>query len=168
MMVLRAIRLTSAAKADEGERERRSDEADDRERTGVGTVDEGAAARQRTGAADSRTRAGEAHLVIAEAAPDRALRRERHQSATHSSRLPTMSKAPRADTQALREPVLATLSLALLQSVVPLSGPGSGVPFAPTCHSALVGSRLPALAHASCAWNHVMSDEGVSDGRLRA
>src|SRR4029434_6706399 len=32
------------------------------------------------------------------------------QSATHSSRLPTMSKAPRADTQALREPVRTTRS----------------------------------------------------------
>jgi|SRR5438046_10344671 len=72
-----------------------------------------------------------------------------------------MSKAPRADTQLLREPVRDTEPVAaLLQSVVPLSGPGSGVPFAPTCHSALVGSRLPALAHASCAWNHVMCAEG--------
>ena len=58
--------------------------------------------------------------------------------------------------------------LAVLQSVVPLSGPGSGVPFAPTCHSAFVGSRLPALAHASCAWNHVMFAEGVTAGRLTA
>src|SRR5574341_412812 len=79
------------------------------------------------------------------------------QSATHSATLPTMSKAPRADTQLLRVPVRDSPSPALLQSVVPLSGPGSGVPFAPTCHSALVGSRLPALAHASCAWNHVMN-----------
>jgi hypothetical protein len=62
----------------------------------------------------------------------------------------------------------ASPSLAVLQSVVPLSGPGSGVPLAPTCHSALVGRRLPALAHASCAWNHVMLAEGLSDGRLTA
>ena len=42
---------------------------------------------------------------------------------------PTMSNAPRADTQAIRDPVAtATPALAVLQSVVPLSGPGSGVP----------------------------------------
>ena len=56
----------------------------------------------------------------------------------------------------------------LLQSVVPLSGPASGVPVAPICHSALVGSRLPALAHASCAWNHVMFAAGITAGRLTA
>src|SRR4030095_274576 len=56
------------------------------------------------------------------------------QSATHSVRLPTMSKAPRADTQALRAPVIDTAPEALLQSVARSSGPGSGVPFAPTCH----------------------------------
>src|SRR5215470_1520451 len=91
------------------------------------------------------------------------------QSATHSARLPTMSKAPRVDTQLVRAPVRdAEPSLSVLQSVDPLSGPGSGDPFAPTCHSALVGSRLPALAHASCAWNHVMNAEGSTDGRLTA
>src|SRR5512147_1005026 len=62
------------------------------------------------------------------------------QSATHSATLPTMSKAPRAETQLLRAPVRGRLSLLVLQSVVPLSGPGSGVPFAPTCHSAFDGS----------------------------
>src|SRR5437588_1863024 len=56
------------------------------------------------------------------------------QSATHSARLPTMSKAPRADLQLVRAPVRdGPPSLAVLQSVVPSSGPGSGVPFAPTC-----------------------------------
>src|SRR5262245_52543777 len=96
------------------------------------------------------------------------------QSATHSARLPTMSKAPRSETHLLRAPVSATVPLppsgtsAVLQSVVPSSGPGSGVPFAATCHSALVGSRLPALAHASCAWNHVMNAEVSTDGRLTA
>src|SRR6185369_12230758 len=90
------------------------------------------------------------------------------QSATHSARLPTMSKAPRAEVQLARVPVRDRTPLAVLQSVVPLSGPGSGVPFAPTCHSALVGSRLPALAHASCAWNQVMNAEGMWDGRLSA
>src|SRR5258708_3282199 len=39
------------------------------------------------------------------------------QSATHSATLPTMSKAPRADTQLLRAPVRDRPSLALLQSV---------------------------------------------------
>src|SRR5262245_9730799 len=91
------------------------------------------------------------------------------QSATHSNRLPTMSKAPRAETQLLREPVGATVRvLKVLQSVVPSSGPGSGVPLAPTCHSAFVGSRLAALAHASCAWNQVMSADGVALARLTA
>src|SRR5262245_19772603 len=94
----------------------------------------------------------------------------RTQSATHSARLPTMSKAPRAETQLLRAPVgdRPGPSPEVLQSVVPLSGPESGVPFAATCHSALVGSRLPALAHASSAWNHVMNAEGSTDGRLTA
>src|SRR5499426_2104246 len=66
------------------------------------------------------------------------------QSATHSARLPTMSKAPRAETQLLRAPVRdgelsASAASDVSQSVVPSSGPGSGVPFAATCHSALVG-----------------------------
>src|SRR5262245_53656611 len=90
------------------------------------------------------------------------------QSATNSARLPAMSKAPRADTHRLREPVRDAWTPSLLQSVGPLSGPGSGVPFAPNCHSALVGSRLPALAHASCAWNHVANADGVTERRLTA
>src|SRR4029453_14869489 len=48
------------------------------------------------------------------------------QSATHSAPLPTMSKAPRAETHALREPVGDVNVGATpggLQSVVPLSGP---------------------------------------------
>src|SRR5262250_58320 len=94
------------------------------------------------------------------------------QSATHSIRLPTMSNAPRADTQPARAPVGIVLPrCSVLQSVVPLSalsGPGSGVPFAPTCHSALVGNRLPELAQASCAWNQVMNAEGISAGKLTA
>src|SRR5215470_15215009 len=89
-------------------------------------------------------------------------------SATHSATLPTMSKAPLADTQSPRVPVSDKSSPAVLQSVVPSSGPGSGVPFAATCHSAFVGSRLPALAHASCAWNQVMYAEGRTAGRLTA
>src|SRR5215510_13993010 len=91
------------------------------------------------------------------------------QSATHSYRLPTMSKAPRADTQALRAPVSEAAPIAaLLQSAVPSSGPGSGVPSAPTCHSALVGSRFSLLAHASSAWNQVANPDGVTDGKLKA
>ena len=46
------------------------------------------------------------------------------QSATHSNRLPTMSKAPRAETQLLHEPVGATVKLKVLQSVAWSSGPG--------------------------------------------
>src|SRR5262249_59505056 len=66
------------------------------------------------------------------------------QSATHSKRLPTMSKAPRDDTQLARDPVRATASvLAVLQSVEPLSGPGSGVPATSPCHSGPGGRRLP-------------------------
>src|SRR5262245_42852511 len=62
-------------------------------------------------------------------------------SATHSVRLPTMSRAPRADSQSLRAPVGVTTSPSVLQDVVLLSGPASGVPVAPICHSALVGKR---------------------------
>src|SRR5262245_9585567 len=66
------------------------------------------------------------------------------QSATHSKRLPTMSKAPHAETQALRAPVSVGKPTfgPVLQSVVPSSGPGSGDSLAATCHSALVGNRL--------------------------
>jgi hypothetical protein len=59
-----------------------------------------------------------------------------------------MSYAPKSDTQLLRDPVDATTNVfPTLQSVVPLSPPGSGVPVTPTCHSALVecdqGELLP-------------------------
>src|SRR5216117_1342506 len=86
------------------------------------------------------------------------------QSATHSARLPTISRAPRADAQRLRSPVSVAVPRAVLQSAVPSSGPGSGVPFAPIYHSALLGSRLPELAHASCAWNQVIKAAGATDG----
>ena len=80
-----------------------------------------------------------------------------------------MSKAPRDDTQLARDPVRATANvLAVLQSVEPLSGPGSGVPATAACHSALDGRRLPEFAHACCAWNHVMNPDGVTPGRLSA
>src|SRR5438552_9576856 len=64
-----------------------------------------AAAQQRTGKVRCRARPSEIHVVIAGAGPARAVRRVGTQSATHSARLPTMSKAPRAETQLLRAPV---------------------------------------------------------------
>ena len=77
-----------------------------------------------------------------------------------------MSWAPRVETHAPRAPVgVLTPSLAVLHVATPSSGPESGVPFAATCHSALVGSRLPALAHASAAWNHVTNADGLTAGR---
>ena len=80
-----------------------------------------------------------------------------------------MSNAPRDETQPLRDPVATGENVLLvLQSVVPLSGPGSGVPATAACHSALDGSRLPAFLHACCAWNHVMYADGVTPGRLTA
>jgi len=57
------------------------------------------------------------------------------QSATHSLTLPTMSNAPHAETQPVRAPVATAVAAAeTLQSVVPLSVPGAGVPAA-ACHS---------------------------------
>jgi len=79
-----------------------------------------------------------------------------------------MSKAPRADTQLAREPVSDTEPPSLLQSVVPLSGPGSSVPATAACHSAFEGSRLRAFSQAACAWNHVTNLEGVIPGKLTA
>src|SRR5262249_11196008 len=61
------------------------------------------------------------------------------QSATHSPTLPTMSKTPQLDLQLDREPVFTTSPvLPTLQSVEPLSVPGSGVPAAAPCHSRFV------------------------------
>jgi hypothetical protein len=80
-----------------------------------------------------------------------------------------MSKAPRAETQLLREPVrVAANALFVLQSVVPLSGPGSGVPTTAPCHSAFDGRRFAAFSHATCAWNHVTCADGVAPARLTA
>src|SRR5262245_27221209 len=90
-------------------------------------------------------------------------------SATHSARLPTMSNAPRADTQFRRDLVSAVASvLFVLQSVVPLSLPGSGLPAAAACHSAFVGSRLREFLQACCAWNQVIHPDGMTPGRLAA
>ena len=75
----------------------------------------------------------------------------------------------RDETQLLRDPVSTTdIVLFVLQSVVPLSGPGSGVPTTAASHSALKGSRLPAFVHAVCAWNHVRNADGVTPSRLTA
>jgi hypothetical protein len=80
-----------------------------------------------------------------------------------------MSKAPSDDTQLLRDPVGTLVNaLAVLQSVVPLSGPGSGVPATAACHSAFDGSRLREFLQACCAWNQVMNADGVTPGRLTA
>ena len=83
-----------------------------------------------------------------------------------------MSKAPRADLQLLRDPVVTAVNaLAVLQSVVPLSGagpPGSGVPITPACHSAFDGSRLRAFSHAAYAWNQLTYADGVTPARLTA
>src|SRR5262249_32991986 len=76
-----------------------------------------------------------------------------------------MSNAPRADLQALRDPAgIAANALAVLQSVVPSSDPGSGVPVTAACHSAFDGSRLPELSHAARPWNHVMLAGGCPPG----
>jgi hypothetical protein len=46
------------------------------------------------------------------------------------------AEAPISDTQLARDPVVLTAPVLMLQSVVPLSVPGSRVPNAATCHSA--------------------------------
>ena len=85
------------------------------------------------------------------------------QSATHSAVLPTMSKTPQLDLQFDRDPVFTRSPAALmLQSVLPLSVPGSGVPAAASCHSWLVSSRLPDSAHACAAWNQVTHTVGCT------
>jgi hypothetical protein len=76
-----------------------------------------------------------------------------------------MSKAPRVETHPGRDPVASTSkALAVLQSRVPSSGPGSGVPATAACHSAFVGRRLAAFVHACCAWNQAMKAEGSPPG----
>src|SRR5262249_30867661 len=85
------------------------------------------------------------------------------QSATHSSTLPTMSKAPHTDAQLGREPVSAGSSPVVTQVVAPSSAtPGSGVPAAAPCHSRLVSRRFPAGRHAGLAWNQVTHREGCT------
>src|SRR4029453_10909099 len=71
------------------------------------------------------------------------------QSATNSSTLPTMSKAPSEDTQRLRDPVAVRLKGRpdVLQSFISSSGPGSGGPATAACHSAFDGKRLRAVLH---------------------
>src|SRR5437764_10716812 len=83
------------------------------------------------------------------------------QSATHSATFPTMSNTPQLDLQFDREPVFTGLPAAeMLQSVVPLSVPGSGVPAAASCHSRFVASRVPASRHACAARNEAMHAPG--------
>jgi len=57
-------------------------------------------------------------------------------------------------------------AVAVLQSVVPLSPPGSGVPITAACHSAFDGSRLRAFSHAACAWNQVVREDGMPPGSV--
>src|SRR5213596_1268649 len=87
------------------------------------------------------------------------------QSATHSVTFPTMSNTPQLDLQFDREPVFtASPAAEMLQSDVPLSVPGSGVPAAAPCHSWLVSSRFPESRHAWFAWNHVTQVLGCTPG----
>ena len=68
-----------------------------------------------------------------------------------------MSNTPQLDLQFARDPVFTGWSaVEMLQSVVPLSVPGSGVPAAARCHSSLRTSRFPETAHACTAWNQVV------------
>jgi hypothetical protein len=62
-----------------------------------------------------------------------------------------MSNTPHADLQFDRDPVSDGANVLTLQSVVPLSVPGSGVLAAARCHSSLRTSRLPESVHASFA-----------------
>src|SRR5262249_12735144 len=92
-----------------------------------------------------------------------------NQLATHSERVPTMSKAPSVDVQLLRDPVLTAANpVPVWRAVVLLPGPGPGGPSTAACHSAFDGSRLRAFLHAACAWNHVMFADGCTAGRLTA
>jgi hypothetical protein len=75
-----------------------------------------------------------------------------------------MSNTPHADLQLDREQVLDGAPVATLQSDVPLSVPGSGVPAAARCHSSLRASRFPESAHAWFAWNQVIQAFGCTPG----
>src|SRR5262245_29299655 len=83
------------------------------------------------------------------------------QSATHSQTFPTMSEAPQFEVQLERLPVLAGPGEFVTQVVEPSSAlPGSGVPAAAPCHSALVSRRLSERRQACCDWNQVMQALG--------
>ena len=73
-----------------------------------------------------------------------------------------------AETQLLRSPVPSAIMPVVLQSDVPSSGPGSGVPTTAACHSALDGRRLPEFVQACCAWNQVIHADGVTPSTLTA
>jgi hypothetical protein len=76
-----------------------------------------------------------------------------------------MSKAPQLDLQLDREPVFTASPVdETLQSDVPLSVPGSGVPCAAACHSSFRASRFPESRHAWFAWNQVMQALGSTPG----
>jgi hypothetical protein len=78
---------------------------------------------------------------------------------------PTMSKTPQLDLQLEREPVLTeSPTVEMLQSVVPLSVPGSGVPAAAPCHPWFVSNRFPESRHAWFAWNQVRHALGFTPG----
>src|SRR5262249_50950649 len=90
------------------------------------------------------------------------------QSATHWASLPTLSKARSGEPQLVGSRVPTKSAGVVLQSVIPLSGPGSGVPTPAACHSALDGRRLPEFVHACCAWNQVIHADGVTPSTLTA
>jgi DNA-binding winged helix-turn-helix (wHTH) protein len=74
------------------------------------------------------------------------------QSSTHSFTFPTMSNTPQLDLQVAREPVFtASKTFPVLQSDVPLSVPGSGVPAAARCHSPFLPDSTGRCSHAR--WN---------------
>src|SRR5438477_9534376 len=75
-----------------------------------------------------------------------------------------MSNAPQLDLQFERDPVLTGPGEFTLQSDVPLSVPGSGVPAAASCHSRFVSSRFPESRHSCPAWNQLMQAVGSTPG----
>src|SRR5262249_55970113 len=72
-----------------------------------------------------------------------------------------MSNTPQLDLQLDREPVFTVPPGEILQSVVPLSVPGSGVPAAARCHSWFVASARCAGARWTTArWSADPSTNG--------
>ena len=104
-MAFDALGSAGATKADEDGRDQTRWSVTDRERAGKRTNEESAAAQQRTGKVRCRARPGEIMSSLLALAQPGQFVEFGTQSATHSARLPTMSKAPRAETQLLRAPV---------------------------------------------------------------